>query len=68
MRLATSFGRYGYRQVTALLLAGGWTVNHKRAGAHLAAGEAPRVPRRQPKTGPSVADRPLPDPAAPYLP
>ena len=30
VRLATSFGRYGYRRVTALLRAEGWAVNQKR--------------------------------------
>ena len=28
--LATRFGRYGYRRVTALLKGAGWQVNHKR--------------------------------------
>ena len=28
--LATRFGRYGYRRVTALLRREDWTVNHKR--------------------------------------
>jgi putative transposase len=28
--LATRFGRYGYRRITALLRAEGWRVNHKR--------------------------------------
>ena len=30
MELATDYGRYGYRRITALLQAGGWRVNHKR--------------------------------------
>ena len=28
--LATRFGRYGYRRITALLGGAGWDVNHKR--------------------------------------
>ena len=28
--LARQYGRYGYRRVTALLHAAGWSVNHKR--------------------------------------
>jgi putative transposase len=28
--LATQYGRYGYRRITALLRAEGWSVNHKR--------------------------------------
>ena len=28
--LATEFGRYGYRRITALLERAGWLVNHKR--------------------------------------
>ncbi|RLS79028.1 MAG: transposase [Planctomycetota bacterium] len=28
--LATEYGRYGYRRITALLRRGGWWVNHKR--------------------------------------
>ncbi len=32
IRLASEFGRYGYRRITALLkLYLGWCVNHKRA-------------------------------------
>ena len=27
--LATEYGRYGYRRITALLRADGWPVNHK---------------------------------------
>ena len=30
MRLASEYGRYGYRRVTALLRGEGWHVNHKR--------------------------------------
>ena len=30
VRLASLYGGYGYRRVTALLRAEGWEVNHKR--------------------------------------
>ncbi len=30
VRLASEYGRYGYRRVTALLRGEGWHVNHKR--------------------------------------
>ncbi len=30
VRLASRFGRYGYRQITNLLRIEGWHVNHKR--------------------------------------
>ena len=30
MRLASQYGRYGYRRVTAMLRNQGWLVNHKR--------------------------------------
>jgi len=30
VRLASEYGRYGYRRVTALLQQAGWRVNHKR--------------------------------------
>ena len=38
LSLATEYGRYGYRRITALLRADGWPVNHKVGGADLAAG------------------------------
>ena len=34
--LATEYGRYGYRRVTALLHRQGWQVNHKRVERILA--------------------------------
>lgn len=30
IRLATRYGRYGYRRITAMLRSEGWTVNVKR--------------------------------------
>jgi putative transposase len=48
--LATRFGRYGYRRVTALLHREGWHVNHKRV-ERLWRQEGLRVPAQQPKRG-----------------
>ena len=48
--LATRFGRYGYRRITALLHREGWHVNHKRV-ERLWRQEGLRVPARQPKRG-----------------
>jgi hypothetical protein len=31
IELVKTYGRYGYRRITALLRAAGWAVNHKRA-------------------------------------
>jgi len=30
VELATQYGRYGYRRITAMLPGKGWKVNHKR--------------------------------------
>ena len=46
--LASRYGRYGYRRVTALLKAEGWLVNHKRV-ERIWREEGLKVPRRQPK-------------------
>ena len=46
--LATRFGRYGYRRVTALLRQEGWRVNHKRV-ERLWRQEGLKVPQGQPK-------------------
>ena len=46
--LATWFGRYGYRRITALLGLAGWKVNHKRVG-RIWRREGLRVPARQPR-------------------
>jgi len=48
--LATRFGRYGYRRITALLHREGWHVNHKRV-ERLWPQEGLRVPAKQPKRG-----------------
>ena len=48
IELATQYGRYGYRRVTALLRGEGWQVNHKRV-ARLWRREGLKVPQKQPK-------------------
>lgn len=49
-RLATRYGRYGYRRVTGLLRNEGWEVNHKRV-ERIWRREGLKVPSRQPKRG-----------------
>ena len=46
--LATKYGRYGYRRITALLQRDGWEVNHKRV-ERLWRREGLKVPQKQPK-------------------
>jgi transposase InsO family protein len=46
--LATAYGRYGYRRITALLGAEGWRVNHKRV-ERIWREEGLKVPKRRPK-------------------
>ena len=48
--LATRFGRYGYRRITALLRQEGWRVNPKRV-ERLWRQEGLRVPGKHPKRG-----------------
>jgi len=48
--LASQYGRYGYRRITALLRGEGWPVNHKRV-ARLWRQEGLTVPQTQPKRG-----------------
>ena len=49
--LATKYGRYGYRRITALLNnEHGWRVNHKRV-ERIWRKEGLKVPKRQPKRG-----------------
>jgi len=50
IRLASQYGRYGYRRITALLRAEGWHVNHKRV-ERIWRREGLKVPSRQPKRG-----------------
>jgi len=46
--LATQYGRYGYRRITALLKREGWRINHKRV-ARIWRREGLKVPPKQPK-------------------
>jgi putative transposase len=48
VQLASDYGRYGYRRVTALLRTEGWQVNHKRI-ERLWRLEGLKVPQKQPK-------------------
>jgi transposase InsO family protein len=48
--LATRYGRYGYRRITALLRQAGWRVNRKRV-ERLWRREGLKVPQKQPKKG-----------------
>jgi putative transposase len=48
--LATQYGRYGYRRITAMLKQEGWQVNHKRV-ERIWRKEGLKVPKRQPKRG-----------------
>jgi len=48
--LASEYGRYGYRRITAMLRQEGWQVNHKRV-ERLWRREGLKVPAKQPKRG-----------------
>ena len=48
--MASQFGRYGYRRITALLRHRGWHVNHKRV-ERIWRREGLKVPAKQPKRG-----------------
>lgn len=48
IKLATQYGRYGYRRITALLRVAGWIVNHKRV-ERIWREEGLKVPYRQKK-------------------
>ena len=50
IRLAERFSRYGYRRITALLNAGGWTVSAGRV-YRIWRREGLKVPQKQPKRG-----------------
>ena len=54
VRLASRYGRYGYRRVTAMLQWEGWRVNHKRVGADLATGRTQGTSQTA-QTGPTLA-------------
>jgi transposase InsO family protein len=46
--LASQYGRYGYRRITAMLRNEGWVVNHKRV-ERIWRREGLKVPQKQPK-------------------
>ena len=48
VELASRFGRYGYRRITALLRHRGWAVNHKRV-ERIWRREGLKVPSKQPR-------------------
>ena len=50
VQLASCYGRYGYRLITALLRREGWRVNHKRV-ERIWRREGLKVPQKQPKRG-----------------
>jgi len=50
VELASEYGRYGYRRVTAMLRNDGWSVNHKRV-ERIWRREGLKVPQKQPKRG-----------------
>lgn len=50
MELASTYGRYGYRRITALLHEEGWRVNHKHV-QRIWRQEGLKVPKRQPRRG-----------------
>ena len=50
INLASKYGRYGYRRITALLKADGWHINHKRV-ERIWREEGLKVPKRQKKRG-----------------
>ena len=50
VHLASQYGRYGYRRITALLRVEGWHVNHKRV-ERIWRREGLKVPAKQPKRG-----------------
>ncbi len=50
IQLASAYGRYGYRRITALLRREGWRVNHKRV-ERIWRREGLKVPKKQPRRG-----------------
>jgi transposase InsO family protein len=46
--LASEYGRYDYRRITAMLRNDGWLVNHKRV-ERIWRREGLKVPQKQPK-------------------
>jgi len=50
INLASQYGRYGYRRITAMQHQKGWQVNHKRV-ERIWRREGLKVPKKQPKRG-----------------
>jgi putative transposase len=50
VELATKYGRYGYRRITALLKQEGWQINHKRV-ERIWRREGLKVPKKQSRRG-----------------
>ena len=50
IELASQYGRYGYRRITALLQGESWQVNHKKV-ERIWRKEGLKVPQKQPKRG-----------------
>ena len=50
VELASRYGRYGYRRITAMLRSEGWRVNHKKV-ERIWRMEGLKVPQKQPKRG-----------------
>lgn len=50
IRLASKYGRYGYRRITSLLKRDGWQVNHKRI-ERIWRQEGLKIPKKQAKRG-----------------
>ncbi len=50
VQLASAYGRYGYRRITALLRREGWRVNHQRL-ERIWRQEGLKVPKKQPRRG-----------------
>jgi len=50
IELAKTYGRYGYRRITALLHREGWRINHKKV-ERIWRQEGLKVPKKQPKRG-----------------
>ncbi len=48
IELATQYGRYGYRRITAMLRQEGWDINHKKV-ERIWRMEGLKVPKKQPK-------------------
>ena len=53
VRLASAYGRYGYRRITAMLQTEGWIVNHKRV-ERIWRREGLKVPMKQPSATDAV--------------